>query len=551
MKIQPRILFITTTVITLLIWDFMLPSSELLEFQPSFKSVAPPLAAIFMALFTRQIMLSLFIGIWIGSTMLLGNNPIEGLLSVIDTRIINSIIEYDQARILIFTIGFGGLIGVISANGGMKGVINSTSKYATTRKSGQLATMLMGIFIFFDDYANTLFVGNMMRPFTDKLKVSREKLAYIVDSTSAPIASIAILSTWSVFQMSLLEIPYKSFGVTENPYITFINSIPYSFYCIFTILFVGYLIFSGRDYSNMLKAEKRVLIKGEIFSEGAQPLSNKEINKSENFLSVASHWTNAMLPICFLILTTLLGLYITGIDNLSNFDNHSIRNIIGASDPYKALIWGSLLAGFFSIILTSAMKVLSLRESIEAWVDGGKSMLMACMILVLAWTMGGICSEVKTADYIISLSEGILTPSLLPVVTFLTAAIVSFCTGTSWGTMPILVPIAIPLAFNLLGGDPNSLLSHPVYLATFASILSGCVFGDHCSPLSDTTILSSIASGSDHIDHVRTQFPYAITTGLISLLLGYALVTQIPVILSIIFGGIAVFYTINKLGKRP
>ncbi len=532
-------------------WDFILPPLEVLEFEPSLKSIAPPLLAIIMALFTRQIIFSLFIGIWIGSTLVLGNNPIDGLLYTIDTRIINTIINNDQARILIFTIGFGGVIGVVSANGGMKGFVKTASKYARTKKNGQLATMLTGIFIFFDDYANTLFVGNMMRPFTDKLKVSREKLAYIVDSTAAPVASLAIISTWSVFQMSLLEAPYKSFGITQNPYVTFINSIPYSFYCIFTLFFMAYLIVSGREYSYMLAAEKRIIEKGKVSSKGVEPLSKKEKNKAKELLAKSSHWSNAILPIGFLIIITLIGLYTSGIDNLSK-ENHSIRAIIGASDPYKALIWGSLLAGFFTIILSSVMNVLTFKESIEAWVEGAKSMLMACMILVLAWTMGDICSEVKTADYIISLTNGILTPNLLPIVTFVTAAIVSFCTGSSWGTMPILVPIAVPLAFNLLGGeDPNAILSHPVYLATFASILSGCVFGDHCSPLSDTTILSSIASGSDHIDHVRTQLPYAVTTGIISLFLGYALVGFIPVFLLIIFGAIAVIFIVNKLGAKP
>ncbi len=177
-------------------------------------------------------------------------------------------------------------------------------------------------------------------------------------------------------------------------------------------------------------------------------------------------------------------------------------------------------------------------------------MLMACMILVLAWTLGDICGEVKTADYIISLTEGLLTPALLPAVTFLTAALVSFCTGTSWGTMPILVPIAVPLAFKLLGGDPNTVLAEPIYLATFASVLSGCVFGDHCSPLSDTTILSSIASGSDHVDHVRTQLPYALTTGVISLVLGYAMVSYLPVGVAIAFGAIVVFGVVKFLGRR-
>ncbi|MBH30869.1 MAG: sodium:proton antiporter [Candidatus Marinimicrobia bacterium] len=545
-----RKLFLTGTILLVLLWGMLVPSSETVEIKPSLPSLIPPLLAISMALLTREVILSLFCGVWIGATMMMGYNPVTGLLATIDTHIINSIIDSDQAKILLFTLGFGGVIGVVSANGGMKGVVNSASKYASTRKRSQLATMLMGVVIFFDDYANTLFVGNMMRPFTDRLKVSREKLAYIVDSTAAPVASLAIISTWSVFQMSLLETPYKAYGITENPYITFINSIPYSFYCILTVIFMGYLLWTGRDYSNMLKAERRATLEGKVLADGAQPLSDAEMTKTGMFASGASHWTNAMVPILLVVFITMVGLYVTGTSSLAPGDHHSIRNIIGSSDPYRALIWGSLLAGIIAILLSNGRGILTLRKGVESWVQGAKSMLMACMILVLAWTLGDICAEVKTADYIISLTEGILTPALLPAVTFLTAALVSFCTGTSWGTMPILVPIAVPLAFKLLGGDPNIALAEPIYLATFASVLSGCVFGDHCSPLSDTTILSSIASGSDHVDHVRTQLPYAMTTGIISFVFGYAMVSYLPVVLAIALGAIVVIAVVKFLGRR-
>ena len=544
-----RKLFLTGTILLILLWGALVPSSETLELKPSLLSLAPPLLAISMALITREVILSLFCGVWIGATMMMGYNPVTGLLETIDTHIINSIIDSDQAKILLFTLGFGGVIGVVSANGGMKGVVDSASRYASTRKRSQLATMLMGVVIFFDDYANTLFVGNMMRPFTDRLKVSREKLAYIVDSTAAPVASLAIISTWSVFQMSLLEAPYKAYGITENPYITFINSIPYSFYCILTVIFMGYLLWTGRDYSNMLKAERRAIRQGKVLADGAQPLTDAEMTKAGMLVSGASHWTNAMVPILLVVFITVVGLYVTGTSSLAPSNDHSVRNIIGSSDPYRALIWGSLLAGIIAILLSNGRGILTLREGVESWVQGAKSMLMACMILVLAWTLGDICTEVKTADYIISLTEGILTPALLPAVTFLTAALISFCTGTSWGTMPILVPIAVPLAFKLLGGDPNMVVAEPIYLATFASVLSGCVFGDHCSPLSDTTILSSIASGSDHVDHVRTQLPYALTTGIISIVFGYAMVSYLPVGVSIALGTIVVFGVVKFLGR--
>lgn len=548
---QTRKLLLILGLALIVIWELMLPPTDVVDFPASFSSIIPPLLAITMALVTREVILSLFCGAWIGATMLVGYNPIEGLLKTIDTHIIHSITDHDQAAILLFTLGFGGVIGVVSANGGMKGVVESASRYANSRKRSQMATMFMGVVIFFDDYANTLFVGNMMRPFTDKLKVSREKLAYIVDSTAAPVASLAVISTWSVFQMSLLETPYGQYAITQNPYITFLNSIPYSFYCILTLILMGHLIWSGRDYSNMLTAERRAVSEGKVIADGAQPLTDTELSRHGGLEGKGSHWTNAMVPILLVVLITMIGLYVTGTKALAPGDDHSLRSIVGSSDPYRALMWGSFLAGFTAIVLSFGRGILSPREGVEAWVKGAKSMLMACMILVLAWTLGSICSEVKTADYIIGLTEGMLTPALLPAVTFLTAAIVSFCTGTSWGTMPILVPIAVPLAFRLLGGDPNSLVGEPIFLATFASILSGCVFGDHCSPLSDTTILSSIASGSDHVDHVKTQLPYALTTGGISLLLCYSLVSVLPVVAAILLGGVAVFVAVRMWGRTP
>ncbi|MDP6167161.1 MAG: Na+/H+ antiporter NhaC family protein, partial [Candidatus Marinimicrobia bacterium] len=203
----------------------------------SILSILPPLFAILLALVTHEAHLSLFIGIWLGSTLVV-QHPISGLTYALDTYMVQTVTDHGHASILIFTMVFGGLIGVISANGGMAGAVHAAARYATSNRRSQLATVLMGFVIFFDDYANTLLVGNMMRPFTDRVKISREKLSYLVDSTAAPVASLAIISSWSVFQMSLLESPFEQFGISVNPYFTFIQSIPFSFYCILTLVFI-------------------------------------------------------------------------------------------------------------------------------------------------------------------------------------------------------------------------------------------------------------------------------------------------------------------------
>ena len=534
----------------IIFWEFA-ASRQNFDFinEPSFLSVVPPLIAIVMALLTKEIILSLFCGIWVGSTILWGFHPVTGFTKSLDTYLVSSLADPAHASILLFSLGFGGVIGVISANGGMQGIVQALTNYAQSRRTSQLSTMLMGIVIFFDDYTNTLFVGNMMRPFTDKLKISREKLSYIVDSTAAPVASIAVISTWSVFQMSLLENPYNQYGITEGPYITFIKSIPFSFYCWAAIFFMVYLIWTKRDYGPMHNAEKRAFTEGKVMRDGAQPLSDINLKDDNSLDRKPAHWIFAILPIATIIMITMIGLYITGKHGTS-VPNPGLMEIIGASNSYASLMWGSFTGGLLAIIISVVYGILPLKESVNSWLNGVKSMMIAFVVLILAWTIGKICQDIKTADYLISVTQSFLTVEMLPAVTFVTAAIVSFSTGTSWGTMSVLGPIIIPMAFQLGGPDPNAFSQSPVFLATFSAILSGAVFGDHCSPISDTTILSSMASGSDHIDHVKTQLPYALTVGFFSLVLGYLLtgygVSWIVVILLMM---IAIMGVIRIKGK--
>ncbi|MEE8335039.1 MAG: Na+/H+ antiporter NhaC family protein, partial [Candidatus Neomarinimicrobiota bacterium] len=417
-------------------------------------------------------------------------------------------------------------------------------------RSGQMSTAVMGILIFFDDYANTLLVGNMMRPFSDKLKISREKLSYIVDSTAAPVASIAVISTWSVFQMSLLAGPFQYFGITENPYITFLKSIPYSFYCLFTLAFVFINIGLRKEYGPMYKAQLRSRTTGAVLAAGANPLVETTLDEL-NLKRPPTHPSNAFIPIISVISITMAGLYITGVNALEPQAEHTLKNIISGSDSYAALMWGSFLTCGIAIILSVGRRLLKLQKAMEAWVNGIRSMVMACIILVLAWTLGNVCENIGTADYLVNLTAGILTPAILPSITFITAAAISFSTGSSWATMSIMVPIVTPLSIQLMGIDPNLVIQTPYFIATFAAILSGATFGDHCSPISDTTILSSMASGADHIDHVRTQLPYAMTTGFIALLSGYVLIGfEFPLWTALLIGLAAVFAANQFAGKK-
>ena len=515
----------------------------------SWVSVMPPVVAIVLALITRQAHLSLFMGILIGVCIHTGG-VWSGLTTSLDTYLVNSLAgSSSHTSILMFTLAFGGLIGVMSANGGLKGIVAAASKYATNNFRGQLVTAIMGLVIFIDDYSNTLLVGNMMRPFTDSVRISREKLSYLVDSTAAPVASLAAISTWSIFQMSLLDSPYKAHGISANLYLTFLQSIPYSFYCIFTLVFLFATVLMRREMGPMHKAETRSQTTGAVLAENAQPMVDESLVR-EFEESKLSHWSNGLIPILAVLVITICGLFITGIEGLDNGSPKTIRNIIGNSNANASLIWGSFLAGFIAIIMSVSGGLLSLIKAMDAWISGVRSMVMACIILVLAWTIGDVCADMKTAEYIVDLTSGFLTPALLPAVTFFTAAVISFSTGSSWATMSILVPVTVPMSIQLLGGEGNQVVQDPIFLSTFAGVLSGSVFGDHCSPISDTTVLSSTASGSDHIDHVRTQLPYALISGVIALLAGYIFTgLGISLIVSLSVGLVLVIGVLKIFGK--
>ena len=500
--------------------DFTLESgsrvfSKDIRVLPPWLSILPPIIAILLALITRQMIISLFVGIWAGVSFIHGYDVFSAFFLTLDDYIVQALSHPDHAAIVIFSLLFGGMVGIISKNGGMRGIVQLATKYANSRRKGLLATSFLGTVIFFDDYANTLLVGNTMRPFTDKLKISREKLSYIVDSTAAPIANLAPISTWAVFKMSLLIEPYRVANITESPYITFLKSIPYSFYGIFSLLLLYSLAFLKRDFGTMLDAERRALQEGKVLRDGANPLIDESLLEDEEFGDRPTHWLNAMIPVFSVIITTVISLYITGKNNLAG-QSPTLRNIIGNSDSFSALMWAAAIGCLAGLILTLARKILSLEDTIEAWLSGIKSMVLAVVILVLAWSLGSLTQDMHTAEYIIHITKDIISPVILPLSIFILSSIVAFSTGTSWGTMSIFVPLVVPLALSM-----TKSIDSPIYLASFAAILSGATLGDHCSPISDTTILSSMASGSDHIDHVKTQIPYALLAGIIAICFGF------------------------------
>lgn len=528
--------------------------SQQINVIPGFVSIIPPLLAILIALIFRQVLFSLLLGIFAGTFFLYEYNPIIAFMRLADTYVINSLIDKSHIQIIVFTLMFGGVIGLMSKSGGTTGIANLLIPLARNRKSGLLATWLSGIIIFFDDYANTLVVGNLMRPLTDKLKISREKLAFIVDATSAPVASIFIISSWIGYEVGLIQDGFKSIGSDLNAYNVFIDTIIFRFYPIAMLLFIPITIIMKRDFGPMLKAERFAIANG-IDAKHSGSKSNDILKSTELFGNEdKAKWYNGIVPILIIVLGTIAGLIFTGIKSLESMGikEYGIREIISYSDSYSALLWASSAACVIAGVMIGFQKIMNLGEIMDAWFLGIRSMFLAVVMLTLAWAIGSITQDMKTADYIISIISDSISPHWLPVLVFIVCAATSFSTGTSWGTMAIMMPLVIPLAFHISSiNNLSEADSYLIMIGAISSVLAGCVFGDHCSPISDTTILSSMASGCDHVAHVNTQLPYAIFIAVLCMLIGdIPTAFGFPPILSILLITISSVIGLKIIGKK-
>lgn len=502
---------------------------------PLWLSVLPPLIAIFMALLFREVLSSLFIGIFSGAFIIYiykdgASGIFSAFLAVLDEYIIKSLNNWDHLAVIIFSMTIGGMIVLISKNGGMQGVVDKISVYAKNARSGQFVTWILGVVIFFDDYANTLVVGNTMRPVTDRLKISREKLSYLVDSTAAPIAAIAFVTTWIGAELGYIKDGVESISdLNESAYAIFFNSLQYSFYPILTLFFMLMLIWEAKDFGPMYKAEIRSRTSGKVSSENSTSSEavHEEVAALNPKVGVKIAWYNAAIPVLVIILGTICGLLYTGWD--AEIWNNSelgfakkLSQIIGNANSYLSLLWSSLTALAVAMSLTLSQRLLNLAETLESITKGFKTMLSAVLILVMAWSLASVTEDLHTADFIThSLLSFKLSPVWIPAITFILAAIISFSTGSSWGTMAILYPLILPASWMVC---KESNFDYESSLAIFhnvvSCVLAGSVLGDHCSPISDTTILSSLASSCNHIDHVKTQMPYALIVGAVSILFG-------------------------------
>ena len=504
------------------------------HYAPAWYSIVPPLVAILLALVFREVLAALFAGVWLGALAVAGFNPLTATWRTVDTFVVSALADDSgQTQIVVFSLLLGGMVGIIARNGGTLGIVEAVSPVATSPRRGKLATWLAGLTIFFDDYANTLIVGTTMRPITDRLRISREKLAYLVDSTAAPVAAIVPISTWVGYEISLIDQGLRLAAEQNAPtnpelaaslasssaFTVFLTTIPYLFYPLLALVFVALVSYTNRDFGEMATAERRAARGKGLTRPGSVPATDTTDSLLQPVENAPRRWWNAALPVVTVVFTVLVGLYVSG--SAVTGPGASLMDVLGEADPYATLLWGSLAGCVVAMALSLSQRILTLQETMSAMVAGMKAMMTAMLVLILAWSLGAITGEIGTAAFLAQVLGDSVPFQLIPALVFITAAAMAFATGTSWATMAILIPLVIPLTITLGGGvgfDGGT--GQVVLLGATASVLAGAIFGDHCSPISDTTVLSSTASGCDHVDHVRTQLPYALLVGIVGILLG-------------------------------
>lgn len=521
---------------------------------PGFTTLLPPLVAIVFALLTRQVLLSLFCGVWVGAALVFEANPFTSFLRALDHYVLGALADKDHGSILLFSLSLGGLVGILTASGAIRGVVEKLAERARSGRSGQTITAVLGCLIFFDDYANALIVGNTMRPLSDRLRTSREKLAFLVDATAAPIATLGIISTWTAYQLGLVAevLPGLDFDPAPAPYLFFLGAIPFSFYSLLMILLVFSSAVSGRDFGPMHRAESRAQRTGDVLREGAQPLVGGELEELATQQAKPAHWALGVVPIVCVVLFTLIALYRTGVDRLQAVGEveYRLRDVIAAADAFRSLLWASFGASIVAGVLALSRRM-AISKVIEAWVSGARSLVLAAMTLLLAWSISAACNELRTGEYVLSITRGELPAHAIPALSFLAAGLIAFATGTSYGTMGILVPVLLPLSGSLAAdAGLDASLRLTLCQATTAAILGGAVFGDHCSPISDTTVLSSMAAGSDHIDHVRTQLPYALLIAAVCLPSYWAIGLGVNALIVVPLAAVVVIAVFRGLSAR-
>ena len=500
------------------------------HFYNTFWALIPSFVAIILALITREVYSSLFIGITVGAVLAANGNFEKTLGNIFTNGIVASVSDPYNVGILVFLIMLGSIVSLMNKAGGSAAFGRWADDHIKTRRGAQLSTILLGILIFIDDYFNCLTVGSVMRPVTDRHKISRAKLAYLIDATAAPVCIIAPISSWAA--------AVSGFVPDGSGLALFIRTIPYNFYALLTIVMMLTITIKNVDYGPMMKFEKNAKA-GDLFS-GANPYANEADTVPEGKGKVI----DLILPVIVLVVCCVIGMIYTG----GFFSGANFIDAFSNSDASVGLMLGSAFGLLFAIIYYVARRSFSFKEAVGCVPEGFKAMVPAIMILIFAWSLKNMTSYLGADVYVAGIIQGSAKglQMFLPAVIFLIGCVLSFATGTSWGTFGILIPIVLQ-AFPWSDGNPISIVC-------VAACMAGAVCGDHCSPISDTTIMSSAGAQCEHVNHVSTQLPYALTCACVSalgyLLAGILAVNHIPAVTALPFAVLLMIIVVLVLGRK-
>lgn len=459
-----------------------------------FLSVIPVFLAVVLAIKFKNVVLALFASVFVGVLILVKWRPVFGVTTMIEKYFFVQLTDEYNAGVLVLLVFIGGFIALMEKSGGATAFANKVATVINSRLKLQLAAWFGGIIVFFSDLGTPLIVGPVFEPLFDKLRVSREKLAWILDATASPVAVLVPFIGWGVYIMGLIQKEFDLLKITESDWTAFINAIPFNIYSILAIIIIPVVAFTGNEFSSMAKSEKRTQDTGEIYWPDSKPLRKSETAVETNGSKPILIW----LPLLVLLITMFSILAPLGFP-FAKISGNAFRS---------ALCTGYLFAGVLLMLMMVFYKVKTFEETFSIYTQGMSKMMYVAIILVLAWSLSSVSKELGTANYIIQVTQGVMPAWLLPCTVFLIGGILSFSTGSSWGTYAILMPLVIPMAYAI--GSPMHVC--------IGAVLAGGMFGDHCSPISDTTILASSGAGCDHIDHVKTQLPYALLNGFVSVI---------------------------------
>ncbi len=485
-------------------------------------SILPPIMAITLAIKTRQVFISLLFGIWLGWVILNGWSFFAGTIATIQA-LVDVFDDAGNTRTIMFSALVGALIAFIQRSGGVDGFILKVNAFLGRRKGNsrrlvQILAWLTGFSIFVESSINVLTVGAIFRPIFDKLKIPREKLAYIADSISAPTCILIPLNAWGAYIMGLL----LAQGISD-PLTTMIKAYPLNFYPLLAMAAVVLVIVSQKDFGPMKRAEERAQKEGKVIADNARPMISSEVIALEKKEGVTARARNMLIPIFVMVFMMPIGLIYSGWQGMQHSAGLSTGQMLfaalGNGSGSKAVLWAVLTAILVAMLLYRSQKIFNLQELLDLIFKGIGGLIPLALLMMLAFAIGKVCRDLGAGLYIAEITGQWLSPTLVPAIIFAVSSFIAFSTGTSWGTFAIMIPIGIPMAATIGVYTPLAV----------AAALGGGVFGDHCSPISDTTIISSMASASDHIDHVKTQLPYALAAG------GLALVFYL--IAGIVFSG--------------